>query len=743
MPDPAPTRSDDPTAQDDASRHKDVAQTSSSTPERDRRLDHLADLLTRRNNRGEPGLALVLGAGVSLGAGVPLASGWVPLLWRYRAGKTIDKTHVQKVLAVQGKPGYSLSSYDTDFEPYAKRAAARVPGYKGEWLAAHPRNATDEYTALMGLSLSDQQQIACEILDACDLKITWPYIRIAQLIKEGYVDTVLTTNLDTVLIEALALFGVFPAICDFHAAASVRKPDARRPQIIYLHGNRHSYNVRNTGSAVQSYDASMLRFLRNLLDNRALLVSGYSGWEDGLMTVLREHFASSHDSTRPHEIFWACYRECPLPPPLAHAHGVHYLEHAPAEVLFNDLANLIEAGPVPLVSNPLQYILEILNRIDNSTQEAKAARLDEQIASIHAAAQQSKPVDATAILERAASGDIAGARAAISRWPLGASDAAQILGVAKTLRSLAKIEPLERTALQLHLFDHAGSSGIPEGSLGSARTWVHIERGDLMLVRGKVPAAIGEYRIAQGNAERLAALDPANTQWQRDLSISFERVGNVQVAQGELSAAIVSYRKDLQIAERLAALDPANTQWQRDLSVSFERVGNVQADQREFPAALDSYRKSLQIRERLATLDPANTLWQRDLSVSFNKVGDAQVAHGELPVALDSYRNGLQIAERLAALDPANTKWQHDLSVSFEKVGNVQVAQGEFPAALDSYRRSLQIRERLAALDPTNAQWRSDLSYVRHRMTEASAKLDASSLPTLPAQPKPPKPPKS
>jgi len=50
----------------------------------------------------------------------------------------------------------------------------------------------------------------------------------------------------------------------------------------------------------------------------------------------------------------------------------------------------------------------------------------------------------------------------------------------------------------------------------------------------------------------------------------------VQRAQGDLATALTSYRASLAIRERLAKADPGNAGWQRDLSVSHERIGDVQ-----------------------------------------------------------------------------------------------------------------------------------------------------------------------
>jgi hypothetical protein len=57
------------------------------------------------------------------------------------------------------------------------------------------------------------------------------------------------------------------------------------------------------------------------------------------------------------------------------------------------------------------------------------------------------------------------------------------------------------------------------------------------------------------DGEQLVAANRSNMLWQRDLSVSFERIGNVLMAQGKLDEALEFYRDDLNISERLAAAD--------------------------------------------------------------------------------------------------------------------------------------------------------------------------------------------
>ena len=50
----------------------------------------------------------------------------------------------------------------------------------------------------------------------------------------------------------------------------------------------------------------------------------------------------------------------------------------------------------------------------------------------------------------------------------------------------------------------------------------------------------------------------------------------MQRAQGDLAAALTSYQASHDIFERLAKADPGNAGWQRDLSVSHNKMGSSQ-----------------------------------------------------------------------------------------------------------------------------------------------------------------------
>ena len=204
-----------------------------------------------------------------------------------------------------------------------------------------------------------------------------------------------------------------------------------------------------------------------------------------------------------------------------------------------------------------------------------------------------------------------------------------------------------------------------------------------LLAIGDTAGALAAAEQARQIFADLLAGNPGSTHYQDDLSVSYDRIGDVQMAQGDLAGALKSYRETLAISDRLAKSDPGNATWQHGLSVSYEKIGEVQVSQGDLTGALKSYRDGLDIFYRLAKSDPENAGWQHDLSGAHEKVGDVQMAQGDLAAALTSYRDEVVIMDRLAKSDSGNAGWQRDLSVSYIKVGDVQAAQGDHAGALD------------------------------------------------------------
>ncbi len=225
---------------------------------------------------------------------------------------------------------------------------------------------------------------------------------------------------------------------------------------------------------------------------------------------------------------------------------------------------------------------------------------------------------------------------------------------------------------------------------------------------GPLTAARKVYQQAFHIAQQLAAADPSDAQAQRDLSVSYEKLGDVQLQSGQVTEALRSYQQFLQISQKLAAADSSDAQAQRDLSISYHKLGDVQLQSGQVTEALGSYQHGLEISQKLAAADPSNAQAQRDLSISYNNLGDVQLQSGQVTEARGSYQQCLEISQKLAAADPSDAQAQLDLVVSHHKIAKVHQTQKQYEQAIESYGRGLKVLQALREqkrLAPANERW--------------------------------------
>ncbi len=139
----------------------------------------------------------------------------------------------------------------------------------------------------------------------------------------------------------------------------------------------------------------------------------------------------------------------------------------------------------------------------------------------------------------------------------------------------------------------------------------------LALERGHLDQASALYLEALADAHRRAAADPSNAGWQRDLSVSYNKLGDVAVTAGKLDDARGWFEK----AQALAAADPSNAGWQRDLCTTLAKFALVARTP----------------TETMRNLDEARTVYNR-LQRDGLFQGDAQFT--QIGKTLDALRGG-------------------------------------------------------------------------------------------------------
>ena len=117
--------------------------------------------------------------------------------------------------------------------------------------------------------------------------INWGYIALAQLTKDGFVDQILTTNFDSLILRASALLGDFPAVYDLTVAKEFDHNKAVEKSVLFLHGQQHGFITLNTEAEFSEFDKNLKSVFYDAA-NRIWIIVGYSGLSDPVFEHLAE-----------------------------------------------------------------------------------------------------------------------------------------------------------------------------------------------------------------------------------------------------------------------------------------------------------------------------------------------------------------------------------------------------------------------------------------------------------------------
>ncbi|GAB4181449.1 MAG: TIR domain-containing protein [Wenzhouxiangellaceae bacterium] len=239
---------------------------------------------------------------------------------------------------------------------------------------------------------------------------------------------------------------------------------------------------------------------------------------------------------------------------------------------------------------------------------------------------------------------------------------------------------------------------------------------------GRLRRAEHFLRTALGTYESIYQQNPDSVQAARDLSVSYNKLGEFHRSRGQSGDAELALRyfeQDLALAEKLHQQNPDSAQAARDLSVSYERLGDFHRSRGQssnIEAALDYFQRALEIRRLIHQQNPDSAQAARDLSVSYNQLGDFHLSRGQsghAEIALRYFAQDLALAEKLHQQNPESTLAARDLSVSYERLGDFHRSRGQSgdaKAALDYFQRALEIRRLIHQQNPDSAQAARDLT---------------------------------
>ena len=227
-----------------------------------------------------------------------------------------------------------------------------------------------------------------------------------------------------------------------------------------------------------------------------------------------------------------------------------------------------------------------------------------------------------------------------------ASDEARAAGTALESGNTRPAEVLLRDQEQTAAQSSPGAADVPETQDRSHQA-AELAREQGALAMGR------DVRTALAAYLRAAEYEPDDI-WTRFF------IGDLSLQLGNSNAAIRSYQAGMLIAQKLAVTDPSNSQWQRDLSVSHNKIGDTHRAQGDLAGALKSYQAGMTIRQKLAAADPSHSGWQTDVAISAWKIGTLKGSPQSSAERRAVLEQGLRILDTLAQrelLAPTQAEW--------------------------------------------------------------------------------------
>lgn len=157
------------------------------------------------------------------------------------------------------------------------------------------------YTNLMAcLTTAERNALLNHYID--EAKVNVGYIYLAHLIKEGYIDYVLTVNFDNLILRAMAMYNMFPPTYDLSILKDLTTDRIEKQSVTYLHGTHRGLWMLNTDTELKKISKICSPFLNKIADRRTWIVLGYSG-EDKVL----DHIADLGSFTN--DLYWVTYKD--------------------------------------------------------------------------------------------------------------------------------------------------------------------------------------------------------------------------------------------------------------------------------------------------------------------------------------------------------------------------------------------------------------------------------------------------
>ncbi len=291
-----------------------------------RTIDDIAYIFKKAKDENKPKPIIFLGAGASASAGIPLT------------GKIVEDI---------------LKKFKE--KPSVKRL--------------EESERKDYYKVMGTLSAEERRSLFYDYITNEKVKINVTHIYLAQLLKEGYVDYILTTNFDDLLLRACGLFNFIPPVYDVSILNDFTTTTFLEKSVTYLHGQHHGQWLLNAEGEMDKVKTAVPKIFERICNGRTWIIIGYRG-EDEILDEIAK--LGSFEN----ELYWIGYeKEEPIDKVKTcllekERMNTFYVPKYNADSFFLKLHSEIGLHTPEIFNKPFSFLKEVINNIKDIEEQS-------------------------------------------------------------------------------------------------------------------------------------------------------------------------------------------------------------------------------------------------------------------------------------------------------------------------------------------------------------------------------------
>jgi tetratricopeptide (TPR) repeat protein len=201
--------------------------------------------------------------------------------------------------------------------------------------------------------------------------------------------------------------------------------------------------------------------------------------------------------------------------------------------------------------------------------------------------------------------------------------------------------------------------------------------GEIARFQGKTEEALAQYNEYKRLGDRLVTLQPDNLKWRMEALYGVENVGIALYNKRRFAEAAQQFASSLGPMQSLAAVDPGNLTYRKELATLLAWQADAERAQGHLDQAIALRRRQIGLLNQAAASGVSDVDFRSRLIPAHQGLGILLVWRGQYDAGVQELRAAVAQAEDLVPIEPANSVWKGLAASARLELARTLLSRGE------------------------------------------------------------------